>query len=144
MFAADGGHIRGPGTETSDSIPAMLSDNEFVQPARAVRHYGRQFMESIRALRFPRPKFAFGGLVQASRSIARFADGGAASQGSQAALVMPNVIINAICQGTPQRVTKRSEELQGRDLVVSLILEDFERGGPISQAMPSVFNRGGA
>ena len=144
MFAADGGHIRGPGTETSDSIPAMLSDNEFVQPARAVRHYGRQFMESIRALRFPRPKFAFGGLVQASRSIARFADGGAASQGSQAALVMPNVIINTIYQGTPQRVTKRSEELQGRDLVVSLILEDFERGGPISQAMPSVFNRGGA
>lgn len=34
------GHIAGPGTETSDSIPAMLSDGEFVMTARAVRGMG--------------------------------------------------------------------------------------------------------
>ena len=35
------GQISGPGTETSDDIPAMLSDGEFVMTARAVRGMGR-------------------------------------------------------------------------------------------------------
>jgi len=34
------GQISGPGTETSDDIPAMLSDGEFVMTARAVRGMG--------------------------------------------------------------------------------------------------------
>jgi len=38
--AADGGEIVGPGTATSDSIPAMLSDGEFVMNARAVTGAG--------------------------------------------------------------------------------------------------------
>jgi len=37
---AAGGEIMGPGTGTSDSIPAMLSDGEFVMTARAVRNAG--------------------------------------------------------------------------------------------------------
>jgi len=37
---ADGGMSEGPGTETSDSIPAMLSDGEFVMTAQAVRGAG--------------------------------------------------------------------------------------------------------
>ena len=37
---AEGGEIVGPGTATSDSIPAMLSDGEFVMNARAVRGAG--------------------------------------------------------------------------------------------------------
>ena len=35
------GPIEGPGTETSDDIPAMLSDGEFVFTAKAVRGAGR-------------------------------------------------------------------------------------------------------
>jgi len=38
--AASGGEIVGPGTPTSDSIPALLSDGEFVMNARAVRGAG--------------------------------------------------------------------------------------------------------
>jgi hypothetical protein len=34
------GAIEGPGTETSDSIPAMLSDGEFVMNANAVKGAG--------------------------------------------------------------------------------------------------------
>ena len=34
------GEIEGPGTETSDSIPAMLSDGEFVFTAKAVKQLG--------------------------------------------------------------------------------------------------------
>jgi hypothetical protein len=35
------GQIAGPGTEKSDSIPAMLSDGEFVMTASAVRGLGK-------------------------------------------------------------------------------------------------------
>jgi len=40
QMAAAGGEISGPGTGTSDSIPAMLSDGEFVMTAQAVRGAG--------------------------------------------------------------------------------------------------------
>jgi hypothetical protein len=40
MDARTGGHLNGPGTGTSDSIPAKLSDGEFVMTAKAVRGAG--------------------------------------------------------------------------------------------------------
>jgi len=40
-FQRMNGPISGPGTETSDDIPAMLSDGEFVVNAKAVRGIGR-------------------------------------------------------------------------------------------------------
>jgi len=39
-FPRKNGKIEGPGTETSDDIPAMLSDGEFVVNARTVRGLG--------------------------------------------------------------------------------------------------------
>ena len=39
-FAAGGGEVEGPGTGTSDSVPARLSDGEFVLTAKAVRGAG--------------------------------------------------------------------------------------------------------
>ena len=42
-----GGPVRGPGTETSDSIPAWLSDGEFVLNAQAVKEVGKKKLEKI-------------------------------------------------------------------------------------------------
>ena len=39
-FPRKNGKIAGPGTETSDEVPAMLSDGEFVINARTVRGLG--------------------------------------------------------------------------------------------------------
>jgi hypothetical protein len=36
----EGGEVTGPGTGTSDSVPARLSDGEFVLTAEAVRNAG--------------------------------------------------------------------------------------------------------
>jgi hypothetical protein len=58
---ASGGSIHGPGTETSDSIPAWLSNNEFVMKAKAVRHWGTDFMYAINNLQMP--QFNMGGMV---------------------------------------------------------------------------------
>ena len=44
---ADGGYIRGPGTPTSDSIPALLSDQEYVVRAAAVKDVGVGFLNWI-------------------------------------------------------------------------------------------------
>lgn len=64
---ADGGLVSGPGTGTSDSIPARLSNGEYVMPADTVRHYGRDFMDALRAMRpnreAPVARFAEGGYV---------------------------------------------------------------------------------
>jgi len=49
---ADGGHIRGAGTATSDSIPAYLSNGEYVVKADAVSHYGTSFFDSVNAKKF--------------------------------------------------------------------------------------------
>jgi len=71
--AAVGGHIRGPGTGTSDSIPAMLSDGEYVVKADAVKRMG---VDKLDAINSGRAHFADGG-------VAHFAGGGAASSESQ-------------------------------------------------------------
>jgi len=81
QFAA-GGRVSGPGSWTSDSIPAWLSRDEFVQPAFRVHQYGMDFMEairrgmlstdSVRMLMGDFSGFRFGGMV-----MPRFAEGGA-------------------------------------------------------------------
>jgi TP901 family phage tail tape measure protein len=44
---AKGGYVTGPGTGTSDSIPAMLSKGEYVVRASAVGAYGVDFMNAL-------------------------------------------------------------------------------------------------
>jgi hypothetical protein len=48
---AGGGHVVGRGTETSDSIWARLSTNEWVMRAAAVRKYGHGVMAAINSMR---------------------------------------------------------------------------------------------
>jgi hypothetical protein len=72
---AEGGLIRGPGGPKTDSIPARLSDGEFVVQADAVKSFGAHNLEAInRGLKVPAfqslalPKFAEGGLVGSSHA----------------------------------------------------------------------------
>ena len=44
---AQGGLVSGPGTGTSDSISARLSNGEYVMSAAAVRNYGTDFMNTL-------------------------------------------------------------------------------------------------
>lgn len=66
---AEGGHIRGPGTGTSDSILARLSNNEFVMKSKAVNSIGPgvlNYMNKYGSL----PGFAAGGLVGSAAPVA--------------------------------------------------------------------------
>lgn len=42
-----GGKVRGPGTSTSDSIDARLSDGEYVLPAKTVEHVGKARLDRL-------------------------------------------------------------------------------------------------
>jgi hypothetical protein len=61
---ASGGPIYGPGTGTSDSIPARLSHGEYVIRASSVRKYGMGMFDSL------------------NRGVARFASGGPVYRGN--------------------------------------------------------------
>ena len=58
---ASGGSVDGPGTGTSDSIPAMLSNGEYVLNAQAVDRLGVPFLNGLNTGRLR--GFASGGLV---------------------------------------------------------------------------------
>lgn len=83
---ASGGFVSGPGSGTSDSIMARLSNGEFVQRAMATSYYGTRFMNALNNLQIPRDAirgllgFANGGLVTAvsgaMSDFPRFATGG--------------------------------------------------------------------
>lgn len=70
QFAAAGGFITGPGTATSDSIPARLSHGEYVVKASAVSALGIRFMDMLNSMNSVSPRrrhlgnrFAEGGIV---------------------------------------------------------------------------------
>ena len=65
---ATGGYISGPGTGTSDSIPALLSNGEYVIRAAAVRKLGKNALDLLNR-GIPIPRFADGGLVGAVSSM---------------------------------------------------------------------------
>ena len=58
---ASGGSVAGPGTGTSDSVPAMLSNGEYVLNAQAVDRLGVPFLDGLNTGRLR--GFASGGLV---------------------------------------------------------------------------------
>lgn len=63
---ATGGYIAGPGTGTSDSIPAFLSNGEYVLTADAVQNVGLPLLDAVNSGRVGH--FATGGLARANGS----------------------------------------------------------------------------
>ncbi|MGV0982335.1 MAG: hypothetical protein ACOYB0_08245 [Polynucleobacter sp.] len=139
---ASGGPVSGPGSNISDSIVANLSDGEFVQPARAVGHYGESVMQAIRTLAIPRSALiamtSNAGYGLRDPQSRRFADGGLVGASAQSpGIGTPSVVIEN--RGTPQRV--RSIESEGADAttVIRIITEDIRNNGAASQAIAGAF-----
>lgn len=77
MNAATGGHIRGPGTGTSDDIPAWLSNGEYVMTAKTVQKYGPHFFDKLNAGKYANGGMAIGGnAVYHALASAMFSQGG--------------------------------------------------------------------
>lgn len=74
---AEGGYVSGAGTSTSDSIPARLSNGEYVIKASAVKNLGVDFLDRLNnssssfkgSGRLPKFRYAEGGYVEAPSTV---------------------------------------------------------------------------
>lgn len=117
---ADGGRIRGPGTGTSDSVLARLSDGENVITAKATNYYGQRFMDDVNAMRLP-----------------RFADGGRVGGGSGAAAGSGAPIINITNNSSSEVSASARQQPDGRwitSLIIDTVAGDMASGGKIAKA----------
>lgn len=128
---ASGGPVIGAGSGTSDSIPAWLSNGEYVIDAKTVSRFGNGFFRGLQSL-------AKGGVpFSMPSSVPKFADGGLVTGSGQA----PQVVIEN--NGSPKQVS--SQEFDPKTAITTVILEDLGKNGPISRGYQNTFGmkRGG-
>ncbi|HQK38761.1 MAG TPA: hypothetical protein PLO52_01440 [Flavobacterium alvei] len=134
LFAASGGHIKGPGTGTSDSILARLSNGEFVMRAASVQKFGADFFHSLNKGLVP--KFNIGGKVskikQNLSGIPRLATGGLVSQQSP-------VNVQVINNSSQPVQAKTNRIIDPSGTIIQIVLEDLKNNGPISQQFQGAF-----
>ena len=103
---ATGGMISGPGTSTSDSIPAMLSNGEYVINAEAVRRIGVPRLNALNSGVLP-----------------HFADGGYVGSGSYGN-GMPPVVINLHNEtGMAMEAEQTGSAFDGERWVLGVVLK---------------------
>jgi len=122
---ATGGHVTGPGTATSDSILARLSNGEYVNDAKTVKTFGVDFFANLK--RMSRSGVS---TRKASSSLPSFADGGAVS-GNGA----PQVIIQN--SGTQKEAT--STNYDPSTAITTIVLDDIQKNGSISKSIQRNF-----
>jgi lambda family phage tail tape measure protein len=124
---AEGGRITGPGTGTSDSILARLSNGENVMTAKATNYYGQRFMDDVNAMRLPR--FAQGGPV------------GSGSMPLAAAGAAGGTVVNIYGADQDTRVQQREggDGTRYIEVFLNAAAQDVARGGRLGQAISSVY-----
>ena len=130
---ASGGFVSGAGTATSDSIPARLSNGEFVQPTSAVDYYGRGFMEAIRNRKLPKIGVSEGNLpaISQTRAVQKYATGGAVQPSAA-----PQVNVQMVNNGTPQTVTRQQVEYDTiKGVMIKLFTDDVRNNGTMAQSI---------
>ncbi len=121
-----GGYVRGPGTATSDSIPARLSDGEFVVNARATQAFGVHNLERINQFRF-----ANGGFVNKFRPPELYAnptrpDSGYNYSGPAKEAATLVQVIDQRKAGSPEIEMQRSRDGNNREVIRMLVREEVK------------------
>lgn len=121
---ASGGFVSGAGSSTSDSIPARLSNGEFVVRASSVKKLGVGFMNRINNI---------GSRGFGAKKLNHFADGGEVSAMSGGGAVSVEIINT----GT-QKDSSRAE-FNPETMVVSVFMEDLNKNGAMSRGLSTAF-----
>ncbi len=105
------GAISGPGTGTSDEVPIMGSNGEFMMKEAAVSYYGDAFMNAVNNREFPRlPNYATGGPIANSPAAA-----------APANMSTPQMdTINLVFHFGPKAIPVQTNRSLARDLAVEL------------------------
>jgi tape measure domain-containing protein len=106
------GAIKGPGSGTSDDVPVMASNGEFVVKTEAVQHYGVNFMNALNNKQLPvAPGYAIGGAI---------GDAGAPAGSAAQPSTGQGETINLNFNFGPKTVTLQGSRSAARDLAVEL------------------------
>lgn len=97
LFKSRGGYITGAGTATSDSIPAWLSNGEYIINAATVSRYGQSFFDDLNNNRF-----SSGGMIGGIASLPAIGSGAASS-------VVNNVTVSVYKDGSSDSMTNTEE-----------------------------------
>lgn len=122
---ATGGAVSGPGGPKSDSIPAWLSNGEYVINAKSAGMLGLNLLNKLNSLgKGFNPKSRLG--------LPAFADGGAVSGSS-------GVSVNVINNSSQPVNARASTRFDGRQLIIDTFLEDARNNGPMSQNIQNLY-----
>ena len=105
---AGGGLITGPGTGTSDSIHALVSNREYIVKADAVQHYGVNFFDNLNAKRFATGGYVGGGSGSSGSSMAGLAIEGTLDLGNGLTGYMRGVVKSELAQAQSSRTSAMS------------------------------------
>ncbi len=114
LFLADGGPVSGPGTGRSDSIPAYLSNGEYVIPAERVDQYGQGMFDAIRSGNFSTS-------ASASASPAVGGGGGSLDMGA----IADRVRVVVVPPGDHAAARRIERQSRARGDIVRIVSEDF-------------------
>ena len=113
LTKATGGYISGPGTSTSDSIPAMLSNGEYVIKAASVRKleaaYGKGFLNTVNTTGTI-PSLDSRYIVQAQRQArmpGHYANGGKVTGGNG----FGGTVVNNTTFNMPTKIVRANDDL---------------------------------
>lgn len=123
---ATGGYVSGPGSGTSDSIPARLSNGEFVVNAKATAR-NRQLLEAINS----NERVSFAG---ENLSVMRSQSSQGANQPNQQTNVIVNLVQDQQRAGSVQQSTREDGTAQ-----VDVFVADIWGGGEMSQALEGAY-----
>ncbi len=132
FYKAGGGLISGPGTGTSDSIPAMLSNGEFVVKASATSRH-RSLLEAINAGSAP-ARFAEGGYVDGPQVFRPVSNGGsAASAAADGGLVVNVTMVEDSSKAGQVEQQRNGSQVDIKAYVVKIVRDtvssDIASGG---------------
>lgn len=122
---ASGGAVSGPGGPRTDSIPAWLSNGEYVINAKSAGMLGLSLLNKLNSLgKGFNPKSRLG--------LPAFADGGSVSGNS-------GVAVNVINNSSQPVNARASTRFDGRQLIIDTFLEDARNNGPMSQNIQNLY-----
>jgi hypothetical protein len=128
-----GGPIFGPGTGTSDSIWARVSNGEYVIQSASVQKYGRGIFDSINEGKWP--AFAMGGLVTTGATLDSLSSNRVVSTSGTRSSA-PNVQINIVNNtGSEIEAETTNVRMDGENVVCDMVLNKIIRNPVFAKNM---------
>ncbi|CAJ6204648.1 prophage tail length tape measure protein [Burkholderia pseudomallei] len=122
-FFADGGIVSGPGTGTSDSIVARLSNGEGIVNAAAVQYWGEDFIHWLNAT----PGYATGGIAGGATSDKVSALAAKAAPASGAGAPAPQVNLRLVNSIDPELSRNAMDSVEGERVIENILSRNPNR-----------------